>query len=109
MFDDCPDYCARFSEKERKGSKDYCKGCDIKIAKDNLKEFSEKELDEKLGDRWKRYTFESLLSSVYSVYDIKDFKPHDLTPKAEILVGTFLSEESRQRRIERYNDKVKQN
>ena len=106
VFDECPKICHLYREEERKGSKEHCSGCESKIAKDSFEEEAKLVLDERLGNDWKKYKFERLVSLVYDTFELKESKD-DMTVTAEIMVGTLLSEQNRQRRIEDYNRRLK--
>jgi hypothetical protein len=106
-FDDCPRYCARFSEKERGGNFDFCNGCDVKSGIEEFEEGTQAMLIERLGEKAKHYSLESLISAVNEVYQLKDFDEDELTPATDILVGVIISLENKQKRIELYNMKQK--
>lgn len=105
-FDDCPNTCHIYNEKERKGSKEYCSGCEVKIAKDSFEEETKTVLDEKLGKRWKQYKFERLVNHVYDAFELKNSEI-EMSIAAEIMVGILITEQNRQRRIEDYNRKLR--
>jgi hypothetical protein len=107
VFDDCPKICHIYNEKERDGNKDYCTGCDVGIAKASFEQEAKAILDERLGNKWKKYKFEHLLNLVYDAFDLKE-SGIDLTVTSEIMVSILVSEQNRQRRIEDYNRRQKQ-
>ena len=106
VFDDCPKICHLYREEERQGSKGFCNGCELKIAKESFEEEAKALLDERLDNQWKEYKFNRLVSLVYDAFELKESN-QDLSVTAEIMVGVLLSEQNRQRRIEDYNRKLK--
>lgn len=78
----------------------------MKIAKDDFEEDTISILNERLGDKWKEYKFNYLLSQVYDAFDLKDSKI-ELSVTAEVMVNILISEQNRQRRIHDYNRKLK--
>lgn len=107
-YDDCPLYCAIYNEQERNGSKDFCGNCEVKIAKDSFEEEATKVLNERLGKKWEKYGLKRLLNTIYDIYDLKNSGIKNLSPAADMLIGVLESEQNRQRRIEDYNEKLKQ-
>lgn len=63
-------------------------------------------LNERLGNKWKQYGFERLLSLVYDAYELKESKL-DRSVTGDFLVGILMSEQNKQRRIEDFNRRQK--
>jgi hypothetical protein len=101
FYDDCPKICYRLGKD--KVDKDYCEGCDIKDARDAFEQEAKAELDERVGEKWKIYSFESLLGWVYDAFELKQSKKKDMSITADIMVGILISEQNKQRRIDDYN------
>lgn len=104
-FDDCPGVCHLYGKDHK--AKTYCDNCEVKIAKDSFEEEAKAVLDDRLGDKWKQYKFDRLLSQVYDAFELKNSKVN-MSITAEIMVGILISEQNRQRRIEDYNRKLKE-
>lgn len=102
-FDECPNFCYKFPKRGFEKSYDFCKTCDVGIAKKQFEESTIKILNERFGNDWKVYGFDNLLLQVKEAFRLKDEKSLSIT--ASIMVDVVKSEQYRQERIERWNRK----
>lgn len=99
-YDECPLYCQKYPK--RKENYDFCKVCEVGIAKKEFQIATEEILTERFGEDWHEYGFDNLYQQVRLVYDTKQ-SVKDLSVYTQTLVDIISSEEARQQRIDRYN------
>lgn len=104
-MDDCPDICVKFPKREK--TNDYCNLCDVKIARDAYEEATKGYLDDRLGNKWKKWTFEEIENTVLSIYNIKESDKTKWTVTTSTLVAVLDGEINRQQRIKLWQDKQK--
>ncbi len=106
FYDECPSYCYKWPK--RKDKDNFCDHCEVGVAKQAFEDETEKILKERLDNKWKKYGLQSLISQVKNTFEIKESKEHNenLSIIALIMVNILRSEENRQDRIRRYNDKL---
>lgn len=102
-FDECPLVCFK---KEGNGE-DFCKSCDVKVAREIFQEEAIQVLDERFGDEWKIYPFDEILKSVISIINSEDDNKMTWSPTTDLLFDVYISQRTRLKRIDDWNYKQK--
>lgn len=101
-FDNCPSYCP--DSKERLFS--LCATCPKRELSDGFREACEGYLNERIGEGWKRYGFNTLHRTVLDTLDL-DRNGGELTTTASRCVAILQSERDKMRRIDEWNQRQK--
>lgn len=96
---DCPGWCP----ENRESRETPCGQCPVEAQEREMLGELEATLDERLGERWKEWSIDSLLAHVYKVSYLAD-KPDDMwTATTARLVGIYKGQQNRLERIDDYN------
>jgi hypothetical protein len=107
-FDDCPKLCAIDTTRKFNSTKEYCGGCEAKIAEDGFKEACEENLDDRFGKSWKKeISLDILMYDVASIYELKNKAKTDVTVTSASLISIIDYEVYRQRKIADWNARQK--
>lgn len=87
-----------------------CDGCPKQEERKAFQEAAEGYLDERLGDKWKRYGFDNLVEQVLDVLDVERASVSNLslTTKTRKLLDIVENERRRMKRIDEWNARQKQ-
>lgn len=109
IHDECPRICARLGRQAI--GKDYCEGCDVRIAKQGFEEACEEFLDEEFDNdpfKWRdHYDLETLENTVIEIYCIKETDDSVWTLRTQALVNILNAEINKKDRIKHWDDKQK--
>ena len=97
-FYNCPTECSikGFNLNRR----DFCDGCDRKKPTDKLRAATLKEWTERIGIRARRYKYDEVLRLHHSIMNLESEPAENLTLRTSALLGVYLSEVNRRKRIE---------
>jgi len=102
-YDECPLVCF----KREGNGKEFCDGCEVKVAKDLFKEEAAQALNDRFKDKWKVYDLDHLLESVIGIVNSEDDDKTTWSPTTEMLFDVYVGQRARLRRVDDWNLKQK--